>query len=161
MFDVYIGLGSNLDPERHLQQAVVELERRCGALRISAVYRSRAVGAPAADYQNLVVAFRSAAGAPAIKAMLVAIEDAAGRSRTQTRSAACALDLDLLLYGRRVDAQQRLPRTDILRHAFVLAPLAQIAPQLLHPVTGQSYGAAWQALAATAPPLTNLGELRR
>jgi 2-amino-4-hydroxy-6-hydroxymethyldihydropteridine diphosphokinase len=161
MFDVYVGLGSNLDPERRLRQAVDALEWRCGPLRVSAVYRSPAAGAPAADYANLVVAFRSEAGAPAIKEMLSAIETAAGRLRTEPRPAACALDLDLLLYGHRVDAQQRLPRADILRHAFVLAPLAQIAAQLIHPVTGQGYGAAWQALAATAPPLTKLGDLRR
>ncbi len=161
MIDVYVGLGSNLDPERRLQQAVADLEKRCAPLRVSAVYRSPAVGAPAADYHNLVVAFRSAAGAAAIKEVLTAIEDAADRSRTEPRSASCALDLDLLLYGRRVDAQLRLPRADVLRRAFVLAPLAQIAPQLIHPVTGQSLGSAWQALAATAPPLTMLGELRR
>jgi 2-amino-4-hydroxy-6-hydroxymethyldihydropteridine diphosphokinase len=109
----------------------------------------------------LVVAFRSAAGVAAIKETLTAIENAAGRARMEPRPAACAVDLDLLLYGQRVDAQQRLPRVDILRRAFVLAPLAEIAPQLPHPVTGQSLRSAWQSFAATAPPLTKLGELRR
>ncbi|HET7132482.1 MAG TPA: 2-amino-4-hydroxy-6-hydroxymethyldihydropteridine diphosphokinase, partial [Gammaproteobacteria bacterium] len=128
--DVYVGLGSNLDAERRLREAARSLEAEFGALRCSFVYRTAAVGAPAPDYLNAAVAFATAIAAADVKARLVAIEDAARRSRSQPRGPVCALDLDLLLHGRRVDAAQRLPHPDVLRRAHVLAPLGDIAAGL-------------------------------
>ena len=71
------------------------------------------------------------------------------------------LDLDLLLYGRRVDPGRCLPHADVLRRAFVLAPLAELAPRLEHPLTGQPYAHAWKVLAARgACGVTRVGTLR-
>ena len=160
MVDVYVGVGSNIDPERHLHQAVAELEQRFGVVHASAVYRSPAAGFPGPDFLNLVITFRSDAGPAAVKKILAAIEDSAGRSHSDANAASCSLDLDLLMYGCRVDAQARLPRDDILRRVFVLAPLAELAPGLTHPVTGQTILAAWQAMTATRPLLKRVGTLR-
>jgi len=161
MPDVFVGLGSNVEPEHGLRRAIAELERRFGALRRSAAYRSPALGFAGRDFLNLVVAFRSDLGPDGVKEILAAIETAAGRSRSDPQSGRCELDLDLLLYGRRVDPGRRLPRDDILGRAFVLAPLAELAPQLGHPVTGEAIGAAWLAMAATRPELTKLRDLRQ
>jgi len=114
------------------------------------VYRTPAVGSPAPDYLNAVVAFSSSLSADDIKARLVVIENAAGRSRTRPRGAVCELDLDVLLYGRRVDARQRLPHRDVLVRAHVLAPLADIAADLVHPLTGDRIADAWAAQARGA-----------
>jgi 2-amino-4-hydroxy-6-hydroxymethyldihydropteridine diphosphokinase len=70
----------------------------------------------------------------------------------------CALDLDLLCYGACVDAERRLPRPGTFSQAFVLAPLAEVAPELLDPLTGRSTRAAWQALAQRAV-IKNVGPL--
>jgi 2-amino-4-hydroxy-6-hydroxymethyldihydropteridine diphosphokinase len=148
--DVYVGLGSNLDADRRLREAVRSLETEFGTLRRSAVYRTPAIGAPAPDYLNAAVAFSTALPAADVKARLVAIEDKARRSRSQPRGPVCALDLDLLLHGRRVDAAQRLPHTDVLRRAHVLAPLADIAAALVHPLTGESIETLWAAQAGGA-----------
>ncbi|HET8695866.1 MAG TPA: 2-amino-4-hydroxy-6-hydroxymethyldihydropteridine diphosphokinase [Gammaproteobacteria bacterium] len=148
--DVYVGLGSNLDADRRLREAVTSLEAEFGTLRRSAVYRTAAIGAPAPDYLNAAVAFSTALAAADVKARLVTIEDQARRSRSQPRGPVCALDLDLLLHGRRVDAAQRLPHPDVLRRAHVLAPLADIAPALVHPLTGESIETLWAAQAAGA-----------
>jgi 2-amino-4-hydroxy-6-hydroxymethyldihydropteridine diphosphokinase len=122
------------------------------------VYRTPAVGPPAPDYLNAAVAFRAVLPVDDIKARLVSIENAAGRSRARPRGAVCELDLDLLLYGRRVDARQRLPHPDVLVRAHVLAPLADIAADLVHPLTGQRIADAWAASARGAG-IVNVGPL--
>jgi 2-amino-4-hydroxy-6-hydroxymethyldihydropteridine diphosphokinase len=163
--DVYVAAGSNSDPVLHLRAAVAALERVLGPLRCSAVYRSPAFGTPAPDYLNLAAAFAYGGGPDALKAELVAIEAAAGRGRGAPRSAACALDLDLVLHGRRVDGARRLPHDDALVRAYVLAPLAEIAPGLEHPLTGEPFALAWERFASDpasgphAARLTKLGPL--
>lgn len=157
MPDAYVGCGSNIEPVRHLRWALAELERRFGHLECSSVYRSPAYGFDGPDFLNLVVGIRAASGADEIEGVLSALETA--RGRVGDRSGSRTLDLDLLLYGERVDAGRRLPRSDILRYPFVLAPLAEIAPDLAHPVTGISMKAAWDAGVATDGPLTRLESL--
>lgn len=160
MPDAYVGVGSNHDAERHLTEAWTALRERFPAARCSALYRSAAVGAPAPDYLNMVVGFATELGPDALKRELRALEARAGRSRSEPRGALCALDLDLLLYGCRVDAERGLPHRDVLSRAFVLAPLAELAPRLEHPLTGQPYAQAWKRLAAQEPGITRAGALR-
>jgi 2-amino-4-hydroxy-6-hydroxymethyldihydropteridine diphosphokinase len=155
---VYVGAGSNSEPGARLHAAVAALERAFGPVRRSTVYRTAAVGMPAPAYLNLVVAFDSERRPEEVKSELVAIEAAAGRPRAAPPSALCAIDLDLLLFGARVDPPRRLPHPDVLRRAFVLAPLAEIAPQLRHPVTGEPVASAWRRLAG-ATTIDNVGAL--
>lgn len=158
MSEVFVGLGSNVDPETHLREALSELTRALGVLRISRVYRSPAQGIDGPDFLNLVVGFDSSTGAGAVDDVLSSIEETGGREAWQ-RSGVRALDLDLLLYGARVDAAERLPREDVLEYAFVLAPLNDLAPDFRHPLTGVLIGDAWAVMAATNPRLTCLGPL--
>jgi 2-amino-4-hydroxy-6-hydroxymethyldihydropteridine diphosphokinase len=147
MPEIYVGLGSNLDADRRLREAARALEAAFGPLRRSPVYRTPAVGQPAPDYLNAVVAFSSGVSADDVKARLVEIEDAARRSRSQPlTSLVVGLDLDLLLYGGRVDARQRLPHRDVLVRAHVLVPLNDIASDLVHPLTGERIADALAAL---------------
>ena len=139
MPEAFIGAGSNADPERRLRLALTELERRFGPLRRSSAYRGPAVGRPAADYLNLVVALTTHSSVDELRDQLRAIETLAGRTRVD--AAVCELDLDLLLYGRRVDAERRLPRPGLLTLPFVLVPLAELAPELVDPITGQKLAA--------------------
>jgi 2-amino-4-hydroxy-6-hydroxymethyldihydropteridine diphosphokinase len=138
MPEVFIGAGSNSGPERRLRLALAELERRFGRVRCSSVFRGPAVGVPGADYSNLVVAFTTEQSVDSLRDQLRAIEALAGRARSHSADAAvCELDLDLLLYGCRVDAPRRLPRPGLLTLPFVLVPLAELAPTLTHPLTGE------------------------
>jgi 2-amino-4-hydroxy-6-hydroxymethyldihydropteridine diphosphokinase len=148
---IYVGAGSNSEPVERLRAAVAALEGAFGAVRCSSTYRSAAVGAPAPDYLNLVVAFDSAGAPDRIKAELTAIEAAMGRTRARSDSTLCELDLDLLIHGSRVDAERRLPHPDVLQRAFALGPLAELAPQLIHPVTGERLAAAWARLVESKP----------
>lgn len=160
MPEVFIGAGSNADPERRLRLALSELERRFGAVRCSGVYRSAAAGAPGGDYLNLVAALRTELAVDALREELRAIEALAGRARigsgnpspqpsaaARVGAAVCELDLDLLSYGCRVDAERRLPRPGLFVLPFVLVPLADLAPELEHPLTGERCGAASRRVA--------------
>lgn len=144
MAEVLVGIGSNQDPLTALRAAVAALVQRHGPLACSAVYRTRAVGPPAADYLNMAVRFSTDTDVDALGVELAGIETATGRTRDDPR--VCRLDLDLLLYGCRVDASRRLPRPGLFALPFVLVPLAEIAPQLRHPLTGQRCAAARAAL---------------
>jgi 2-amino-4-hydroxy-6-hydroxymethyldihydropteridine diphosphokinase len=144
MPDVFVGAGSNAAPGRALKTAAAALERQFGSLRISSVYRSAARGVRAADYLNAVIALTTELDVEAVRDALRVIEALAGRSRRDP--AVVELDLDLLLYGASVDAERRLPRPGMFRLPFVLGPLAELAPALVHPLTGERCDAAWRAL---------------
>jgi 2-amino-4-hydroxy-6-hydroxymethyldihydropteridine diphosphokinase len=156
MPDVLVGIGSNAYPKRGLGIATAELARSFGTLRRSSVYRSESVSIPGPDYLNMVVAFVSAEPIERVRDALRAIEARAGRRRDDPGT--CALDLDLLCYGACVDAAQRLPRPGTFSQPFVLAPLAEVAPELVDPLTGRSSRAAWQAAAPLAA-IENVGAL--
>lgn len=156
MPDVFVGIGSNADPARAVRFAVAELEQRFGAVRCSSVYRSAAGGAGGADYLNLVVAFVTAEPIAALRDTLHAIEERAGRRRHD--ATICVLDLDLLCYGACVDAALRLPRPGMFTLPFVLGPLAELAPELVHPLTGQTSRAVWEAAPSAA--IENVGAFR-
>jgi len=152
---VYVGLGSNIEPERHVRRAVALLGERFGPLRLSPVYRSEAVGFEGAPFLNLVAGFDSEAPFEEVLAALRAIEEACGRRRGGPRFASRTLDADLLLYGEAVReaAGVRVPRPGIEREPFVLAPLADLAPGLRHPVLGVSIAELWARLAPQAAAL--------
>jgi len=158
MPEVFVGLGSNIEPEFHLRWAIAELERRFGKLAVSDVYRSPAFGFEGPEFLNMVVGFSTRESVDDVEAVLSALENARGRE-TGPRSGSRTLDLDLLLYGERVDAARRLPRADVLCYPFVLAPLAGIAPALRHPVTGIDAAAAWAGISTRHPELVRVGLL--
>lgn len=158
MPEVFVSCGSNIDAEPNLRWALSELERNFGACRRSSVYQSPAFGFNGPDFLNMVVCFGVDSDADAVEAVLSELENERGRNRAD-RSGSRTLDLDLLLFGERVDAARRLPRADILRYPFVLAPLAEIASGLEHPVTGVTIRDAWDACSEGIETLTLLGAL--
>ncbi len=161
MIDVYVGLGSNIEPERNVPRAVRRLTAAFGEMRVSPVYRCPAVGMRGADFMNLVVGFRSAEAVDSIEAVLTELEADSGRVRSR-EVVSRTLDLDLLLYGACVDPIRRLPRDDVLRYPFVLCPLADIAPAARHPVSGETYSDAWARMApGNADTLVRLGSVER
>lgn len=151
----WVSVGSNIDRERALRTAVAELSNAFGRLVLSPVYETESVGCAAAPYLNLVVGFDSAAPVAEIVARLRAIEETAGRVRGPDRFAARTLDLDLLTWGDAVGDFDglHLPRDDVLRYAFVLGPLADVAPDARHPADGRSYRTLWAARDQDWPPL--------
>ena len=141
----FVGVGGNIDPESVVPDGVRALEDRFGALECSPVYRSAAVGFDGDDFLNLVVAFPTSLAPDALVAALREVEAGFGRARRPGSLDSRTLDLDLLLYGDACIAEVGVPRADILEHAFVLKPLADIAGERCHPVVGLTYRALWEA----------------
>jgi 2-amino-4-hydroxy-6-hydroxymethyldihydropteridine diphosphokinase len=143
---VYVGIGSNIDRENSIRGGVRELTAHYGRLTLSPVYESKALGFEGENFFNLVAGFDSAESVERIKEVLAEIESRLGRVRGVERYSARTLDLDLLLYGDTVrhDGQVDLPHPDIRRYAFVLRPLADIAPDLRHPETNLSCAEMWR-----------------
>ena len=154
MHRAYLSLGSNIDPDVHLRRAIAELRARFGALVVSPVYRSAAVGFEGPDFLNLAVGLDTDLDAPALDAWLHALEDRHGRRRDVPRYASRTLDVDIVLFGDAiVDAPGHLqiPRPE-LAEAFVLQPLADIAPDARDPVSGRTVGE-MRRLQPPGPPL--------
>ncbi|HEY1991789.1 MAG TPA: 2-amino-4-hydroxy-6-hydroxymethyldihydropteridine diphosphokinase [Gammaproteobacteria bacterium] len=154
MARVYVALGSNVEPERHLAMAVQAMRGRFGALTLSPIYRNQAIGFAGEDFLNAVAGFDNELGVPGLQAALDQIERDCGRQRGAARFAPRTLDLDLLLYGDTVDAAAKLPRSEILKYNFMLKPLADIAAAEHHPETGRSYAEHWAAFRGEGGELT-------
>lgn len=161
MVDVYVGAGSNIEPQRHLRRAVAALGERFGRLECSDVFRSPAFGFRGDDFMNMVVAFAVDIDADAVERGLHDIEYDGGRERRTQRFSSRKLDLDLLLFGGAVDPSRRLPRDDVRRYPFVLAPLAGLRPRLRHPLTGRTLLEEWRAMSGSPVSLERLGRLER
>jgi 2-amino-4-hydroxy-6-hydroxymethyldihydropteridine diphosphokinase len=155
---VYLGLGSNIDAEKNLRLAVNELRRLFGEVRVSPVYRSAALGFEGPDFLNLVVALGTEMSPFELVEHVERIHAMAGRTRGRDKYSSRPLDIDLLLYGDRIDPEPplRLPRRDILEHSFVMRPLADIAPDFVHPVTGKTIGDHWREFDRGSHALTRV-----
>ena len=158
MAKVFLGIGSNDSPEENLQLAVKELRSRYGELEISAVYKSAAVGFDGADFLNLVVRLQSEDSPLAICNEIELVHNIAGRARESNKWESRPLDIDLLLYNDLVrdDRPVRVPRDDILQYSFVLRPIAELEPGLVHPVTGRTLLEHWQEFDVTSHPLEDI-----
>jgi dihydroneopterin aldolase/2-amino-4-hydroxy-6-hydroxymethyldihydropteridine diphosphokinase len=152
---VFVSLGSNINPERNLQAAVQRLASRFHLQAVSPVYETAPVGkTDQPNFMNAAALVETDLDAAALKPALQAIEQELERVRTEDKNAPRTIDLDISLFDDLVlDVGQRhIPNPDILKYPHVAQPLADLAPQLRHPETGQT-------LQAIAGGLT--GDLKR
>ena len=144
MAKIYISIGSNIEPEQNIRQGTKQLCCLFSNITVSSVYQSEAIGFNGSDFYNLVVAAETSLSISEVNATLKDIEFANGRKPSAIKFSSRTLDLDLLLYDDVICQEPiRLPRSEITFNAFVLWPLAEIAPELIHPEVGETMQSMW------------------
>lgn len=147
MARVYVSIGSNIDRERYITAALDALDAWFDELLVSSVYESESVGFDGSPFYNLVVGVDTDLTVAELSVRFKQLEADNGRRRNAPKFSARTLDLDILTYDNRIGSVDgvELPRGEILKNAFVLLPLAEIAPADVHPVCGQRYEDLWRA----------------
>jgi len=142
---IYISLGSNVERERYVDLGLSALKQAFGELTLSSLFESEAIGFSGAAFYNLVIGITTSMNVEQVAEKLREIEFAHGRIIDAKKYSPRTLDLDLLLYDDLIiDEPAQLPRDEITKNAFVLWPLAEIAPQLVHPILKENYQQLWQ-----------------
>lgn len=146
MAKVFLGLGSNIGAPLHIRRALAALEQQFGSLQVSPIYESEAVGFTGNNFLNLVVAINTDLSVAQLHAALRKIENANGRDRSAPKFSGRTLDIDILMYDDCVGdvGGVALPRDEIVKNAFVLKPLCDLAPELLHPQYKKSMAQMWE-----------------
>jgi 2-amino-4-hydroxy-6-hydroxymethyldihydropteridine diphosphokinase len=147
MSTAYLGMGSNIDAQANIVAGIAALREAFGEVILSPAYRAPAVGFAGNDFINLVARIETSLGPLELKLFLHALEDRHGRRRDLPKYSDRTLDIDILLYDDLylLSPELEIPRAEILTAAHVLRPLADLAPELLHPVKRQTISQLWQA----------------
>ena len=145
--EVFLSLGSNIDPEKNLQYACRELKKTFGNIQISSVFRNKSIGFDGNDFLNMVVKVKSSFNPNEMLDFLGRLESATGRNIGTGAFDSRSLDIDMLLYGNLVHQEKPLqvPRIDIELYSFVICPLAEIEPDGIHPISGKTFKDLWES----------------
>jgi len=142
MTRVFIALGSNINPEYNIREAVRRLASRCRLLAVSPVYETAPVGkTDQPNFLNAAALIETDLTALELKTqVLQVLEQELGRVRTEDKNAPRTIDLDIALFGDQVlDVGLRhIPDPEISKYSHIVVPLADLAPQQRHPETGQT-----------------------
>jgi 2-amino-4-hydroxy-6-hydroxymethyldihydropteridine diphosphokinase len=138
----YLILGSNLgNKEQYIKEAISQIEKNCGkVLKTSSLYETAPWGkAEQPSFINQVLMLSTLLVPQKLLKELLAIEENLGRVRNE-KFAARTIDIDILFYGRLIIKEQNLeiPHPQIPNRKFVLAPLAEIVPNKIHPILNKS-----------------------
>jgi 2-amino-4-hydroxy-6-hydroxymethyldihydropteridine diphosphokinase len=143
MPDVFIALGSNIDSERNILEAVRRLAARVRVIGVSPVYRTAPVGkTDQPDFLNAAAWVQTALSPEELKSrVLLVIEQELGRVRSGDRNAPRTIDLDIALYGDQILelGKRHIPDPDILNYPHIAVPLADLAPAKRHPETCKTF----------------------
>jgi 2-amino-4-hydroxy-6-hydroxymethyldihydropteridine diphosphokinase len=153
--EVFVAAGSNVEPVANLRRALEVLAAHYPRLRCSRAYRNASVGFEGEDFVNLVVGFETDDDVRRVIGRLHEAEAACGRERNAPKWAPRSMDLDILLYGALVTDEPGLvlPRPDLVRRAYMLGPMAELAPDFRHPTMGLTMGELWAAFDRGAHPM--------
>lgn len=156
MHTVYLGLGSNIEAEKNIASAINCLRNTFSTVGLSPVYQCAAHGFEGDDFINLVARVETRMTPLELKAFLGELENRHDRDRNVPRFSSRTLDIDILLYDDLylLSPQLELPREEILQAAYVLKPLADLAPELTHPVERKTLIELWNAFPRQDPEPT-------
>ena len=134
MVAVYLDIGSNIKRRENIQSCVNQLLHDFPGIRFSKTYESEALGFEGDPFYNLSASLETELSYPDLQTYLKKIENQHARKRDNTKFISRTLDVDVLLYGDSIlQPEFDVPRKEILKFPFVLFPLAEIAPDIIHP----------------------------
>lgn len=138
MLEVFVSIGSNIDASNNME-IVKDRLNVLKKISFSSIYKTPAVGFDGEDFLNCVCKFQSAESPHELRQFFKTIEKDMGREVSQKGMANRVIDLDLILYGSQIIVDLEIPSEDIIKYKFVLEPLAEIAPDNLHPTLNKSF----------------------
>jgi len=141
---VHLNIGSNQNRRTNIRLAVEFLESHFSDIVLSSLFESPSEGFKGNDFYNVGVNITTLKTTKEVVDILRDIENCLGRDRSLPKFSSRIIDLDLVLYGGIIDETLNVPRKDILKYAFVLAPLAELNPEEIHPLEGTSYHSLWK-----------------
>ncbi|EHH2449854.1 2-amino-4-hydroxy-6-hydroxymethyldihydropteridine diphosphokinase [Vibrio vulnificus] len=145
MNTVYIGVGSNIEREKHARAAWQELTLLGEALQASPIYECAAVGFDSHAFFNFVIRLNTSMTLEELAFQLRQIELKWGREENAAKYQDRTLDLDIVLFGECISSQKpELPRSDIFKYPFVIQPLYDLQPDLVIPGDGRTVEEIWQ-----------------
>ncbi len=146
----FLGIGSNINRIKNINSCLAFITHSFSNTHISPTYQSPSYGFKGHDFYNLVVKIETVFQPHELKLWLQNLEDFHGRDRHKPRYSNRTLDIDLLLCDDLIidDALVQIPRREILKRKYVLKPLQDLAPNLIHPVAQKRLAVLWQALDA-------------
>lgn len=158
MADIYISLGSNVQREYHVKNGLHALTQAFNIsfeqLILSSLFESDAVGFSGNAFYNMAIGIKTQCSVEQVAQKLRKVEIEYGRALDAKKFSPRTLDLDLLLYDDLIiDTPAQLPRDEIDKNAFVLWPLSEIAPMLIHPLLKLNYQTLWQRYNKTSQQL--------
>ena len=191
MVAVFIGIGSNIEPQKNISNALALLPSMFPSIVFSRIFESEAIGFKGDNFLNLVARFDSididsididsndfdandldskytggGSNSDPIETLtllvkkLKVIENRLGRKQGDKKFSARSIDIDVLLFGDlQTKSPNQLPRSEILENAYVLWPLAELAPDLKHPGSDKSYAEYWNEFDKSLQKLVPIDEI--
>ena len=141
---LHLNIGSNQDRRKNIRSALDQLDIFFEKIKVSSLYESPSEGFEGKDFYNVGVNVETNKNASEVLDILHKIEDSLGRNRTVPKFSSRIIDLDLVIYDDMIDEKINVPRKDILKYAFVLAPILELNPDGIHPEKGVSYLNLWE-----------------
>ena len=141
-----LSIGSNINPIANIREAVTLLQDEFGSVTLSSVYESEAVGFDGENFMNLAAVTHCDLPLGQVLEALKNIENELGRDRAQPKFSGRTMDVDILFFGESTGEECGLvlPRGEITENAFVLLPLSELLPDVVHPATQLTYAQLWQ-----------------
>jgi 2-amino-4-hydroxy-6-hydroxymethyldihydropteridine diphosphokinase len=141
---LHLNIGSNQDRRKNIRSALDQLDIFFEKIKVSSLFESPSEGFEGKDFYNVGVNVETNKNASEVLDILHKIEDSLGRNRSVPKFSSRIIDLDLVIYDDMIDEKINVPRKDILKYAFVLAPLLELNPDGIHPEKGVSYLNLWE-----------------
>jgi 2-amino-4-hydroxy-6-hydroxymethyldihydropteridine diphosphokinase len=141
---LHLNIGSNQDRRKNIRSALDQLDIFFEKIKVSSLFESPSEGFEGKDFYNVGVNVETNKNASEVLDILHKIEDSLGRNRVLPKFSSRIIDLDLVIYDDMIDEKINVPRKDILKYAFVLAPLLELNPDGIHPEKRVSYLNLWE-----------------